>query len=588
MPKTRTKRKPALAATRAMPGASSSQLTPLPSAATTMGMETRPGIGLGQQSREQRFNPLRSLTPVRLGCALDAFHSGYVRDAALIWDALENRAPMVVSCAEKRRSDVARRPWEIVQLDDSPEAAAHKLALEQFCNHVSVTDATDLNVSGDLSLLFRQMMSAPLQRYAVHEIVWKPVIGQQSSVNGSEDIPSSIQYPGSSIGLTAELKFVPLYLFENRRGRLAYTGVNGYSYGALCQPGEWMITVGRGIMEAVSVAWMFGSLSLKDWLTYSEKFGMPGVHMMLDAAPGSPEWENGLAALQNFANEWVIQTTKGAEVKLIEAGQTGDAPFKPMVEYTDRLIATLLRGGDLSTISRDQGAGASLQGDESNLMQQDDCALLSGAFNMQVVRPLIEHLFGYGTRPLAYLFIKPEERKDVNLEMAVDKHLRSMGAPLSVEDLLERYGRTMPDDDETLIGPEPQNGRAAEQQPGKGKKKPDPASSIEDPESSDQELENSYTPEELATFVDGMKQFLAEARIKDHASIIAELTEIASMDDTPEVEVRLAEFLAALPESIGMDAAQTEAWEAYLGSSFLNGAADVGAASHQSTVIGQQ
>lgn len=555
MPKTRTSKKP-------LP------MTPaLPAGGSSVGAETRPGLDLGRQIREQRYNALRSLTPAKLGHALDSFDAGYLREAVLIWGDMEDRIDIIKSCAGKRRKDVSRRPWEIVQLEESDEAASHKAALEDFFNHLTVTDATDLNQSGGMALLMRQMMGAQLQQYAVHEIIWSA--GHRSTVNGQ------------GMGLRAECKFVPLWLFENRRGRLAYTGVNGYSEGVLCQPGEWMITCGDALMKAVSACAILRSLSLKDWIGYSEKFGMPAVHGEISAAKGSQEWNDFMDALGNFANEFVIGTTTGAKINLIEVGKTGDAPFKPMVDYCDRMIATLFRGADLGTISAQGGGdstGASLQHDESNLLQNDDCELISEVLQSQLGRRVIELVFGPGIEPLAYVQIQSDKPRDLRIDMDVDKHLLSLGIPMSQADALERYDRTAPDEGEALVkepAPRPAFGApAAEQQQPPPEKKEEEQDEDPKADPASEALPNAIDPAEHEKFMGSAQKLVAESRIADHAALIAELSEILTIEDPIEQDRRIAEFLAALPESIGEDAKQVEAWEALLGSSLVNGFAE--------------
>ena len=41
--------------------------------------------------------------------------------------------------------------------------------------------------------------------------------------------------------------------------------------------GEWMVTVGDGLMVASSICWMFKNLSINDWALYLEHNGSPGL-----------------------------------------------------------------------------------------------------------------------------------------------------------------------------------------------------------------------------------------------------------------------------------------------------------------------
>ena len=85
---------------------------------------------LGKRWRRVRYNPFTNFTPQRLTSALEQFDLGYLRDAALLWDALERRDDVLKAAGPKRRKSVSRQAWEIVQSEDSPEAERQKEALE--------------------------------------------------------------------------------------------------------------------------------------------------------------------------------------------------------------------------------------------------------------------------------------------------------------------------------------------------------------------------------------------------------------------------------------------------------------------------
>src|SRR5471030_2291960 len=82
--------------------------------------------------RRLRFNPIRHLTPESLARSLEAFQLGYLRPAALLWDAMERRDDVLQGVSAKRKKSVARLDWEIVTLDESPDAQRDRRALEYF------------------------------------------------------------------------------------------------------------------------------------------------------------------------------------------------------------------------------------------------------------------------------------------------------------------------------------------------------------------------------------------------------------------------------------------------------------------------
>jgi phage gp29-like protein len=386
-----------------------------------------------------RFNPIRSLTPELLAQYLDSFKTGYLRQCALIWDAIEERDDTLAGVISKRKAAAARHGWEILTLDSVPkeqqaEADRHKEVLENFYNNLTAVNAIDENERGEVSLLIRQMMDAIAKKYAIHEIVWQP---------------------SGPAGLTAELRFVPLWFFEHTTGRLRFLQSEGIIEGVPMDDTSWMVSVGPGLMPACSVAYMYKTMSLRDWVIYNARHGMPGIHGKTDAAKGSDEWDTMVEAVQNFAAELSMVTNSSGSIEKIDLSTTGQIPYPPLVERMDRAMAAIWRGADLSTLSgktSDAGQGASLQGDETAILEQDDCQWLSETLSRNLDRRVIEYHFGPGVLPLAYIKIKTSQRKNIQQEIAVDSFLHQAGVPISIDSLLERYNRPQPDPNDLLLG----------------------------------------------------------------------------------------------------------------------------------------
>lgn len=377
-----------------------------------------------------RFNPLRNLTPQKLSRQLDDFDAGYIADAALTWDRIEQRDDTIKSVAPKRKKAVSRHGYEVLMIDDSPTAVRHKEALEFFYNNLITEDATDRNFRGGFNLLVRQMMDAVGKMYANHEIVYRPT-------------PS---------GLTATFRFVPLWFFENTTGRLRFLESVGSTFGVPLEPGEWLTTAADGLMKACSVAYMYKSLPLKDWLGYSERHGFPGVLGKTNAKRGTAEWNNMVEAVQAWAVDWAAVTNTDESIEGVNIETKGQLPFPKLVERMDRALAALWRGADLSTMSSQSGdgTGASLQGDEMALLEDDDAQMISDTLNTQVDRFVIRYTLG-DTEPLAYIKLRTAQRSNVETDLKVDAALREMGVPMAVQDTAERYGRSLPDPDEELL-----------------------------------------------------------------------------------------------------------------------------------------
>ena len=114
-------------------------------------------------------------------------------------------------------------------------------------------------------------------------------------------------------------------------------------------------------------AFLFKHAPLQAWLDYTSTYGLPGVRGITSALRGTPEFEDMEDALAKFMEELAVVTNSSESIDVLDLKGGGEPPFARLVDRMDRVMASLWRGADLSTISRDQGYGASLQEQEAGI-----------------------------------------------------------------------------------------------------------------------------------------------------------------------------------------------------------------------------
>lgn len=390
--------------------------------------------------RRSRYNPLANLTPQSLATALDNFAAGYLADAARIWDVLARRDDKIAALRRKRIAALARNGWEIVALDDSPEALAQKATLEHTFNSLVATDALDRDQRGGLSLLLRQMGDAIGKKYAVHELCWNPV---QTSEGWQMEV---------------ECRFAPLWFFENTTGEMRFIRDNGGSTGEAMDRGAWLISVAdMPLMEPSSVLYIYKRIPLTDWLSYSERFGTPSVIGRTPAAQGTDAgnaMESAVSAVGTDAECVIFGDDGTSKIELVSPNGSGDMPFAELVRRAEEGLAILWQGGDLSTMSSQagQGTGASLQGDSLQNLEADDAQWASETLQMGIARQVLKWKFGPNVAEKAYIRVKTASAaKDARLDLDIISKLVELGAPVAVADALETFGKTTPEAGEPLL-----------------------------------------------------------------------------------------------------------------------------------------
>lgn len=388
-----------------------------------------------------RFNSLVKSDPKDIILAIDDYNMGYLSPLARLIADYEQRDDKMRVASIKMASAVARCGWTVRPkkgYEDDEDAARQVEVLERFWSTIRVTSAFKRNERGGINLLKEQMMSAQSYGFACHDLCWQPL------PNGE---------------LMATFTHVPLWHFENRTGELRYVPQIGGWDGVEMKRGEWMVSTGDGIGIAAAIVACMKRLGLTNWLVFTDRCVLPLLHGKTGAAWGSDQWKNLESALRNINRLAKVVTDQSTEISAIQMDGGKQNPFGPLIEWADRAIVTLYRGGDLATISRSDAVGGLAQSDEVDALEQRSCGRITETLNEQVSEFVVSYVLN---QPLkAEIVVEPVSKPDVKQDMEIDKHLASMGVKLSKTDALSRYGRAEAetDDDALVLAPQnPENG----------------------------------------------------------------------------------------------------------------------------------
>ncbi len=394
-------------------------------------LKTEPVADAGRVSLHMMslWSPLEYMTPKTLSAALNQLRGGDLQAFAQLWDEARLRDDILAAVVPKRAKSVSRLQWEIVTLDEGPEAERQKEIAEAFFNHLEYSDAMDADQSGGVQALVRGMMLAVGHGWSVQEIVWRP----------------------STDGLTASLRQIPLSFFERRTGRLRYLATEGAYDGVDLDEGGWLVTACPDRLGVASLAlYLFKHTPLRDWLIYCHRYVVPGLHGLTPAQKGSDDWNDLSGSLANFGQDWAMLTGKDVEVKTIDASSKGELPYPPLVDRSDRRMAVLWRGADLSTLSSADATGASLQQGETDLLTVDDAAMISDTFNRRLLPHVLRYTLGEVRPLIAFRLQAPNPQ--TNQDLAIDGKLIGWGVEIAKSDLRKRYGRAEPDAGDEIAG----------------------------------------------------------------------------------------------------------------------------------------
>ena len=389
------------------------------------------GIVRIRDEARMRYNPLRNLTPQKITSAMDAFDCGYLSEAARIYDAIRRRDGVVQACVQKRKRATSRLEWTIVEMgNDEAASKEHAAFLEDFYNNIKVTSAADANKRGSMSMLIDNILSALENKYAVSEIIWDT---------------------SRAPNLSAEVRHVPLWFFENTQGYLRFKRNSTDTEGVELEPNGWMVSVSDSpLMEATAVCYIIKRFAQGDWAVCSQRFGMPTPVYNANADRGTPEFESAVESIAGLMNGYGMVCARGEVFDLKLPNGTSE-PFKTLSEAMDRYIALIWRGSDLSTLSAADAAGASLQAEESEILEDADCALVEETLAHYLTLPALEWKFGRGVKPAAYLQLTRKNRKDKLNQIAVYKGAAELGCNVAKRDVYEALELREPEQGEDMV-----------------------------------------------------------------------------------------------------------------------------------------
>lgn len=376
-----------------------------------------------------RFSPMPRLDMEWIVTQLNSFRIGAIWECGRTWEIMQERDNDLSGSMNKRCEDVAGLDWEVF-CEDTPEGHAHKDALEYAYDNVRVTGALDQDKVGDVSQLIFNICRAHANYYSVHEMLLRIDSADKKQA-------------------TFELRECPIWFFEARRGYLGYLANLFDVYGQPLKSGEWLPAVGYGYMRACSVLYAIKHFSLRDWLLFSQRSGIPWVQGKTDAPIDSPEWNQALQVLASLGNDGMVLTNNSFTIEPIEANAKPHEPFEPLVEYCNRGYDKLFRGSDLASGSRQANkgsggggggkvVGASVQSGEKDILQKRDAKWITPILQDRFDRPLIAYLFG--TEPKAWIRILGPADQDTESDLAVAEFAVTNGVPYAVDDFRNKFG----------------------------------------------------------------------------------------------------------------------------------------------------
>ena len=361
------------------------------------------------------YNPLRGMNLSKLLSLLDAGERGQYADLQWFYHYMERSDAMVFSVMQRRRAALLSCDWDIKQVSGEAATIDQVLADEQVAFLREAYDRIE-NLRDAVAFLF----SGFFRGYAHMEKHY------------------------SASGMIQRLEPVEQWFWvrDGMYGDWEYNqnAGSGRNRGLPIDPGDFVILDTVALNRLLSVLYLGRTLTLKDWDSFLEVYGIPSVFLV--GPPNTPEAKE--EEYQRIAEQLIADgrgyLPYGSDIKYVNGGGNRP-PFRERIEYLDRQITLVATGGLLTMLTQSGSGTLAGEAHSETFMQiaRGDALTVSEVFQKHLDTPLLAEFFP-GQPILAYFEFAPPAGNEVSRVIEDAVNLAKAGVRMDVEELSEKTG----------------------------------------------------------------------------------------------------------------------------------------------------
>ncbi len=295
------------------------------------GANERPALGriiLPRKEDSIRDYPSAGLTPSRLAAILHEADDGSLATAMELFEQMEEKDAHLYSIANTRRLALTGLEWQI--LPGAQSALADEAAA--YCREV-------LSVMEHLDESLQHLALAVGRNIAISEIIWdtvgdglRPV--DLAPVDFTRIVFDELDQPRI---LTAEEPQKGIAPAPHKFIVHTPHSVSGH-------------TQRGGLLRVTALAYLAKNLSLKDWMIFSEVFGMPVRIARYEPTASAEEKRELLAMLESLGSNAAGIFSRAVELHIVEANRgTSGPPYERLIDFLNREMSKAWLGQTLTT-----------------------------------------------------------------------------------------------------------------------------------------------------------------------------------------------------------------------------------------------
>jgi len=399
------------------------------------------------------YNPLRGMSLPKLVSLLEAGERGRYADLQWFYHYMERSDAMVFSVMQRRKAALLSCDWDIRQVTQAGsgkwqggsagEDFEQKVAKVAKGGRLGADNGTTARRSGlrpDRVLAEEQ---AAMLREAYDRIEnLRDAVGFLFS--GFFRGYAHLEKHFAESGMIRRLEPVEQWFWvrDGMYGPWEYNqnAVSGRYRGVPIEPGNFVILDTVALNRLLSMQYLARTLTLKDWDSWLEVYGIPSVFLV--GPPNTPEAKE--EEYQRIAEQLISDgrgyLPYGSDIKYVNGGGNRP-PFKERIEYLDRQI-TLVATGGLLTMLAEAGSGTlagNAHADTFTQISRADALTVSEVFQKHLDAPLLAEFFP-GQPVLAYFEFAPAVTDEASRVVDDALKLAKAGYGMERAELAEKTG----------------------------------------------------------------------------------------------------------------------------------------------------
>jgi len=428
---------------------------PAPTRSVLTGDMAGPRVGSVRQHWHE--HPVIGLTPEGLHATLSQAEAGWPARFFALADDLGDRDLHYRAVSETRRGGPAHLEITVEAASDAPDDVRNADLIRDWLH------------TADLDAQLPALMDAVFKGYAVTELVWEGSEGQwrpsrllarnprwfrpdpedlrtlRLMVEGAGDAPGLPRTGDPQLAVLPPGKFI-VHESDARGGIPLVT--------ALARPAAWGV--------------LFKTFAVKDWLVFSETYGMP--FRVGKYRPGLPDAEIDrlFASVRAMGSDAAAVIPDDQQIEIVSlAGQAASDLYERLAVYFDLGLSKVILGQTTTTDAVNGGHAVSREHQQVREdIERRDARALAATLNRDLVRPwvLLEH--GRPARGFPRLRIgRPDELPRAELARVLAS-LVPLGLRVGESDVRDRLGLPEPGPEQEVLraptapapeaGPQPQ------------------------------------------------------------------------------------------------------------------------------------